>query len=197
MRRLADALQFEKKSVRKRLFAVRADVYSHLGLHLVEPHQLAAEFAERSLLCAYIFRRTTGAVKAVLCVLRHRKKVADLFLHGVDAQALQRAGYKLAVARLLPEVIPQHQKIGRCDLRMSLQPRLCLRNGEVAEEFSVGHGNLCAQRTEHIVHQVVDAVRYLNGCDFLLHGAQFLQRDCRMDSAERAAELVFQDRKSM
>ena len=77
---------------------------------------------------------------------------------------------------------------------MSLQPRLCLRNGEVAEEFSVGHGNLCAQRTEHIVHQVVDAVRYLDGRDLLLHGAQLLQRDRRMDCAERAAELVFQDR---
>ena len=77
---------------------------------------------------------------------------------------------------------------------MSLQPSLCLCNGEVAEEFTVGHGNLCAQRTEHIVHQVVDAVRNLNGCDFLLHGAQLLQRDRRMDSAERAAELVFQDR---
>ena len=77
---------------------------------------------------------------------------------------------------------------------MSLQPRLCLRNGEVAEEFSVRHGNLCAQRTEHIVHQVMDAVRNLDGFDLLLHGAQLLQRDCRMDSAERATELVFQDR---
>ena len=77
---------------------------------------------------------------------------------------------------------------------MSLQPRFCLRNGEVAEKFSVGHGNLCAQRAEYIVHQVVDAVRYLNGCDFLLHGTQLLQRDRRMDCAERAAELVFQDR---
>ena len=77
---------------------------------------------------------------------------------------------------------------------MSLQPRLCLRNGEVAEEFSVRHGDLCAKCAEHVVHQVVDAVRYLNGCDFLLHGAQLLQRDRRMDSAERATELVFQDR---
>ena len=77
---------------------------------------------------------------------------------------------------------------------MSLQPRLCLRNGEVAEEFSVGHGNLCTQRAEYVVHQVVDAVRNFDGCDFLLHGAQFLQRDRRMDCAERAAELVFQDR---
>ena len=77
---------------------------------------------------------------------------------------------------------------------MSLQPCLCLRNGKIAEEFSVGHRNLGAQRTKYVVHQVVDAVRYLNGCDFLLHGVQFLQRDCRMDSAERAAELVFQDR---
>ena len=197
MRRLADALQFEKKSVRKRLFAVRAGVCGHLGLHLVEAHQFPAEFAERSLLRAYIFSRTAGAVKAVLCVLCHGKKVADLFLHGVDAKTLQRAGYKFAVTRLLPEVIPQHQKIRRCDLRMALQPRLCLRNREVAEEFTVGHGNLCTQRTKYVVHQVVDAVRYLNGCDFLLHGAQLLQRDRRMDCAERAAELVFQDRKSM
>ena len=80
---------------------------------------------------------------------------------------------------------------------MSLQPRLCLRNREVAEEFTVGHGNLCTQRTEHIVHQVMDAVRYLDGRDLLLHGAQLLQRDRRMDCAERATELVFQDRKSM
>ena len=197
MRRLADALQLGKESIRKRPFAVRAGVCSHLGLHLVEPHQLAAEFAERGLLRAYIFSRTAGAVKAVLCVLCHGKKVADLFLHGVDAKTLQRAGYKFAVTRLLPEVIPQHQKIRRCDFRMSLQPRLCLRNGEVAEEFSVGHRNLCAQRTEHIVHQVVDAVRNFDGRDFLLHGVQLLQRDRRMDCAERAAELVFQDRKSM
>ena len=120
MRRLADALQLGKKSICKSLFAVRAGVCSHLGLHLVEPHQLAAEFAERSLLRAYIFRCTAGAVEIVLCVLRHGKEVADLFLHGVDAQALQRAGYKFTVARLLPEVIPQHQKIRRCDLRMAL-----------------------------------------------------------------------------
>ena len=175
MRRLADALQFGKESIRKRLFAIRRSICSHLGLHLVEPHQLAAEFAERSLLRAYIFSRTAGAVKAVLCVLCHGKKVADLFLHVVDAKTLQRAGYKFAVARLLPEVIPQHQKIRRCDLRMSLQPRLCLRNGEVAEEFSVRHGNLCAQCAKHIVHQVVDAVWNLDGRDLLLHGAQFLQ----------------------
>ena len=160
MRRLADTLQFRKKSICKSLFAVRRDICGHLGLHLVEPHQLAAEFAERGLLCAYIFRCTASAVEIVLCVLCHGKEVADLFLHGVDAQALQRAGYKFAVTRLLPEVIPQYQKIRRCDLRMSLQPRLCLRNGEVAEEFSVGHGDLGTQRTEHVVHQVVDAVRH-------------------------------------
>ena len=77
---------------------------------------------------------------------------------------------------------------------MSLQPRLCLRNGEVAEEFSVGHGNLCAQRAEYVVHQVVDADRYLNGRDLLLHGTQLLQRDRCMNFAKRAAELVFQDR---
>ena len=53
---------------------------------------------------------------------------------------------------------------------------------------------MCAQRTEHIVHQVVDAVRNFDGRDFLLHGVQLLQRDRRMDSAERATELVFQDR---
>ena len=80
---------------------------------------------------------------------------------------------------------------------MALQPRLCLRNREVAEEFSVGHGDLGTQRTEHVVHQVVNAVRYLDGFNLLLHGVQFLQRDRRMDCAERAAELVFQDRKSM
>ena len=80
---------------------------------------------------------------------------------------------------------------------MALQPRLCLRNREVAEEFTVGHGNLGTQCAEHIVHQVVDAVRYLNGFNLLLHSAQLLQRDRRMDSAERATELVFQDRKSM
>ena len=77
---------------------------------------------------------------------------------------------------------------------MSLQPRLCLCNGKIAEEFSVGHGDLCAQCAEHIVHQVMDFVRYLDGGNLLLHGAQFLQRDRRMDCAERAAELVFQDR---
>ena len=80
---------------------------------------------------------------------------------------------------------------------MSFQPRLCLRNREVAEEFSVGHGNLCAQCAEHVVHQVMDFVRYLDGGNLLLHGAQLLQRDRRMDCAERATELVFQDRKSM
>lgn len=36
--------------------------------------------------------------------------------------------------------------------------------------------------------------QYLDGRDFLLHGAQFLQRDRRMDCAERATEFVFQDR---
>ena len=77
---------------------------------------------------------------------------------------------------------------------MALQPRLCLRNREVAEEFTVGHGNLCTQRTKHVVHQVVDAVRNFDGRDLLLHGAQLLQRDRRMDCAERAAELVLQDR---
>lgn len=73
MRRLADALQFGKESIRKRPFAVRAGVCSHLGLHLVEPHQFPAEFAERGLFRAFVFRRTSGVVETVLRVLCHDK----------------------------------------------------------------------------------------------------------------------------
>ena len=100
----ADTLKVGKQAVRQGYLTIRLRGSAKLALLLLKPYQLPAQLDKRLAgeICPSV---AAGFLEVRLRLQRHSTEIVCLFLHGINAQAVQNIFHLLPVGRQPPKVI--------------------------------------------------------------------------------------------